>query len=121
MSLAFFRISALVSPIGLFVTFDKLGLDTASTSVELLVFVILFAIYLGSFYVYRKTIFTLFSIIFGTITFFLLVQWLIGSSFTYANSTKIFEYRFLVTGIVYCLLGYYFTSTSQKALTGVLY
>jgi hypothetical protein len=119
--LAFFLISALVNPIGLYVTLDKMGLDVNQTSVGLLIFLIVFAVYLASFYFLRKIIFTLFSVIFGTIVFFFAVQWLVGENLTSANITKVVEYRFLATGLAYMFLGYYFKTTSQKVLSGVLY
>jgi hypothetical protein len=121
LGLAFFLISALVNPIGLYVMFDKLGFDTGLASVGVLVFLILLVVYLGSYFIFRKTIFTLFSIVFGTALFFLLVQWMVGVNFTYADQSKIWEYRFLVAGMVYMLLGYYFKDTSESSLAGPLY
>ena len=119
--LAFFLISALANPIGLYVLLDKLGFDTAQTSIGVLIFLILLAAYLTSFYFFRKIIFTLFSIIFGTILFFFIVQWLVGDNLTSADVTKIVEYSFLATGLVYMFLAYYFKTTSQNSLTGTLY
>jgi len=120
-SQVFFLISALVSPVGLYVILDKLGLDVSTASVGVLVFLILTAIYLASFYLYRRTIFTLFSIIFGTILFHYVVGWIVGESLSSDNLVKVFEYRVLAIGLMYLCLGYYFKETSQKALTGVLY
>lgn len=119
--LGFFLISALVFPVGLFVSADKIGLNTETSSVGLLIFLILFCLFLGSFFVYRKIIFTLFTVIFGTISFFFLVQWMVGDNFRSDDMAKIWEYRFLVTGLTYMLLGYYLRETAQKALTGTLY
>jgi len=119
--LAFFLISALVNPIGLYVLFDRMGFDTGLASIGTLVFLILAAVYLGSYFMFRKTIFTLFSIVFCTILFFFVVQWLAGNSFTNSDMSKIWEYRFLVAGAAYMLLGYYFKDTSESSLTGPLY
>lgn len=120
-SLGFFLISALLAPLGLFILFDKIGLDTSTVSVSVLVFLICFSIFLASFYIFRKIIFNLFSIIFGTILFFVLIQWLVGENFTSSDMNKIWEYRFLVTGLSYMVLGYALRATTQKALSGVLY
>lgn len=120
-ALGFFLISAVVAPIGLYVTFDKMGLNTETSSSGLLIFLMLFVVYFASFHLYKRVIFTLFSIIFGTVSFFFLIQWLVGNNLTYNDVGKIWEYRFLVTGLSYMLLGYYFRETSQKSLTGTLY
>lgn len=120
-SLGFFLISALLAPLGLYILFDKIGLDTSAISVSVLVFLISFSVFVASFFIFRKIIFTLFSIIFGTALFFVLIQWLVGENFTYSDMSKIWEYRFLVTGLSYMFLGYAFRETTQKALTGVLY
>lgn len=119
--LAFFLISALVTPIGFYVLFNQLGLDTASAAIGLLVYLIAFVAFLASYFAFRQIIFTLFSIIFGTGVFFFLVQWLVGNNLASADLSKILEYQILVTGLAYMFLGYYFKQTTQRALTGVLY
>jgi len=67
---AFYFISALVMPLGLHVTFDVAGLDTGSHGVQSLVAGILLVTYLLSYYVYRKTLFTIFNVIFASWLFF---------------------------------------------------
>jgi len=60
---AFFFISALVMPFGLFVTFDKAGLDVGSNAIQTLITGILLLLYLTSYFVFRKKIFVVFDII----------------------------------------------------------
>lgn len=118
-SRAFYFISALVMPLGLHVTFHVAGLDTGSHGVQSIVSGILLATFLLSYFVNRKTVFTLFNIIFGTWLFFSFTSFIVGGrpGFDWEFSA----YRVLCTGLVYALLGYYFTTTSHRALTGALY
>lgn len=118
-SRAFYFISALVSPLGLYVTFDIAGFDLGRYGIQSLISGILLVTYLLSYVVYRKTVFTIFNVIFGTWLFFSFTSYLVGSNpyFTW----KFSAYRVLCIGLVYVLLGYYLTQTPQRALTGALY
>src|ERR1019366_1319816 len=46
---------------------------------------------------------------------------MVGSSLSYTDAEKVWEYRILVLGLAYMFLGYYLSQTSQKALSGVMY
>ncbi len=113
-------IAALVMPIGLFVIFDEAGYDIGDTGVQLTISLILFAVYLLSYIAFRTTIFTLFSLIFGTWLFFALTTFIIGDNPLF-RKLSFHEYRVLVVGLTYLLLGYYFSRGPRAALTGVLY
>lgn len=118
-SRAFYFISALVSPLGLYVTFDIAGFHVSSYGIQSLISGILLVTYLLSYVVYRKTVFTIFNIIFGTWLFFSFTSYLVGSNpyFTW----KFSAYRVLCTGLTYLLFGYYFAQTLKRALAGALY
>ena len=118
-SRAFYFISALVSPLGLYVTFDVAGLDAGSHGIQSLISGILLLTFLLSYFIDRKTVFTIFNIIFGTWLFFSFTSFLVGSNpyFTW----KFSAYRVLCTGLVYASLGYYFSQSDKRALTGALY
>ena len=118
-SRAFYFISALVTPLGLYVTFDVAGLDAGSDAIQSLTSGILLATYLLSYLIYRKTLFTIFNVIFGTWLFFSFTNYLIGSNPDF--DWKFSAYRVLSTGVVYALLGYSLAQTPQRALTGALY
>lgn len=118
-SRAFYFISALVMPLGLHVTFYVAGLDTGSHGVQSIVSGILLVTFLFSYFVNRRTVFLLFNIIFGTWLFFSFTSFLIGSRPNFGWEFS--AYRVLCTGLVYALLGHYFTTTSHRALTGALY
>jgi len=117
---AFYLISALVTPMGLYVLFDSAGFDIGSLGMQSLISGILFVTYLLSFVVFRKDIFTIFSIIFGTWLFFALTSFLVGDM-PHFDEFKFFEYRVLVAGLAYILLGYSFSKKEQYSLVGPLY
>lgn len=117
---AFFLISALVTPIGLHVVFNNAGMDTGSPEIQSLTSAILFITFLLSFFVIKKTIFALFSIIFGTWLYFAFTNLIINGSPT-AFDWNLFEYRALVASISYVLLGYSFSKNKLAPLTGFLY
>ena len=116
---AFHLISALVTPIGLYVVFDNAGLSTNSFGVQALISAILVAAYVASYIIYRKSIFALFGVIFGTWLFFSLTSMITDGS-SYLDTWQFYQYRILAAGITYMLLGYSFTKTSLAALSNFL-
>lgn len=119
LSRAFYFIAALVMPLGLHITFDIAGLDTASYGIQSLVSGILLTTFVLSYLINRKTVFALFNIIFGTWLFFAFTSFIVGNnpSFDWHFSA----YRVLCIGLTYGLLGYHCSRNLHKALTGVLY
>lgn len=117
---AFYLISALVAPIGLYVVFENAGFNISELGVQSLISGILFGTYLMSFIVFRKTIFTLFSILFGTWLYYSFTGLLIGDSL-YSGSNKFTQYQGLGAGLSYILLGYSFSKTERAPLRGFLY
>lgn len=117
---AFHLISALVTPLGLYVAFDNAGFDASGYGAQSLISGILLATYLLSYVVFRKSIFTLFSILFGTGLFFSFTSFLVGGN-PYFGSGEFFEYRVLVAGLTYMLLGYSFTQSEKAPLSNFLY
>ncbi len=119
LSRAFYFISGLVCPLGLRVTFDVAGLDVGTYGSQSLISSILLITYLLSFLIYRKTLFILFSTIFGTWLFFSFTSYLVGSNPSFG--WEFYAYRVLCAGLVYGILGYHFSTTRYRALTNVLY
>lgn len=117
---AFHLISALVTPMGLWVVFDNAGFDASSYGSQSLISGIMLGTYLLSLLVFRKNIFTLFSILFGTWFFFSFTSFMIGGG-AYFDNWKFYEYRVLVAGIAYMLLGYAFSKNERAPLSGFLY
>lgn len=116
----FFLISALVTPIGLYVVFDQVGMDTSSYSVQMLSATIMTGAYVASLLLFKRTVFALFSIIFGTWLYFSITGFMAGDS-QYLASWKFDAYRVLVAGLAYILLGYGLAKTKFTALRGFLY
>lgn len=115
---AFYLISALVAPIGLYVVFDNAGFDALSSSTQSIISWILFATYLLSYLVFRKNVLVLFSVIFGTWLYYAFMAYLFGKSLDWV---KHLEYLTLAAGLGYIFLGRYFSKSEKAALTGFLY
>jgi len=118
---AFFLISGMLAPLALNVTLHESGFDISSNSIQVLIFLVLTAIFFTAFYFYRQVILLFFGIVFATGIFHFLINMLVGNNLSYTDATKVWEYRILVLGLAYMFLGYYLYFTSQKALTGVMY
>ncbi|MDB5225026.1 MAG: hypothetical protein JWO43_648 [Candidatus Adlerbacteria bacterium] len=117
---AFYLISAIVMPIGLFVVFDNAHMNIGSSGVQAVISAILFVMYTASYTIFRKPVFMLFSIIFGT--------WLFNSSTSYLldqnaaiDPQKFTQYRALASGAAYILLGMSFAKGKLAPLSGALY
>lgn len=117
---AFYLISALITPMGLWIVFDNAGFDASSYGTQSLISGIMLGTYLLSLLVFRKNIFTLFSILFGTWLFFSFTSYMIGGG-AYFENWKFYEYRVLVVGITYMLLGYAFSKNECVSLSDFLY
>lgn len=117
---AFYLISALVLPIGLRVVFDNAGLDADSYGSQTLISGILLGMYAVSYVVFRKNVFTLFSILFGTWLFFSLTSYMVSSG-PYFEGWKFLQYRVLVAGLTYIVLGYAFSKNERAPLANFLY
>lgn len=117
---AFFLISALVIPLGLEVVFYQSGFNLSTPGTQSLISGILLTTYLLSFALFRKEIFALFSILFGSWFFSsianLLVEGQVGIDYW-----QFYQYLIWTLGCSYILLGYSFTKTKLSSLQGFLY
>ena len=91
-----------------------------SSSEKAIISGILLCMYLSSYVVFRKNIFTLFSIIFGTWLFFSLTSWMVSGGL-YFNDWSFYEYRLLAVGLAYMLIGYNFSKNKSVSLSKYLY
>jgi hypothetical protein len=117
-SRAFYFISALLTPLGLHVVFDYAGFDIGRYPTQSLISGILFGVYLFSYFAFKKDIFLVFNIIFGTWLFFSLTSLLVGGNPKLLKD--FFEYRVFLTGLSYISLGLFFRD-KKPALVGPLY
>ncbi len=120
-SQAFFLIAGCLAPLALNVAFKEWGMDISADSLQVLIYLILTSVFLGSLWFFRQTILLFFGIVFATALFHFLVNLVVGQNLLYENSEKIWQYTFLVEGLAWMLVGYYLKTTSFKAVTGVLY
>jgi hypothetical protein len=119
-SSAFYLISALTMPIGMWIVMNNAGINASSRGSLAIISGLVFATYFISYTVFRKNIFTLFSILFGTWFYYTLTNFMVGDS-VYFNTNKFHEYRTLLASLTYVLLGYSFTDTVRAPLKGFLY
>lgn len=104
---SFYFISMLLMPVGLHVVFDIAGFDIGTYQTQTLISGILLVYYMLSFIVFKKHLFTIFNIIYGTWFFFALSGYLVKVNPYFSGST-FNNYRILFVGISYLLLGYFF-------------
>ncbi|MEK7174500.1 MAG: hypothetical protein AAB759_02475 [Patescibacteria group bacterium] len=119
-SSAFFLISGLLVPFGLGVVFDAAGWDAGGSGVQALIAFLSLAMYFTSYLLMRQSIFIIFSVAYGTAFFFAFTDYFMGGS-PYLYSWHFNEYRVLIVGITYLLLGYYYSQTERRGLVGPLY
>jgi hypothetical protein len=118
-SSAFYLISALVLPVGLYVVFDNMSLDMHSAMTASLISGICLGVFSLSYILFRKNIFTLFSILFGTWFFFAFTDFLNNGN--YKDYQHFFEYRVLIVGLIYIIIGYIFAKGNKVSMSGFLY
>lgn len=117
---AFFLISALLLPVGLMVAYDEAGIRVSDIAVFIQISGILFAAYTVAYFVMRKNVLLTFAFIFGTCFFFAITNQMIRGAIT-IDYWSFINYRILLVGLTYMLLGYSFVGTDREALTGWLY
>lgn len=116
---AFHFVSALVAPMGIFVTLDIAGIKVDTAGIHSVIVALLFAVYLVSYLFNERNVFLVFSVIFGTWLFFGFTAFLLGGKpFTDWDFIK---YRWLIAGFSYIFLGYSFADTDKKELSPALY
>lgn len=120
LSQVFFFISALTMPAGLSITFDSAGWDMGSTLTHTMLSGTLFCVYGAAYWLFKKGVFNIFNIIFGTWFFFSFTDALITKS-TQTLSYKFDEYRVLAVGLSYVLIGYHFSRVRKHVLSKWLY
>lgn len=135
---AFFVIFGLVAPVGLAIVFNNGGYYLSTPAVQSFISAILCTACLVSGFAFSKkdssknssveTVFTLFSIIFGTWLFFAFTNFINISGIFFSSTfgfdggplwsdVAFIEYRVLAVGFIYCLLGDSFSEASRFPLS----
>jgi hypothetical protein len=116
---AFHLIGALLLPTGIYITMGVFDFVPTTVGWQMFISGILFAMYLISVLVFRTTVLTLFSVVYGTWFFYSTVSFMLGGAPILQDS--LYEYITLAVGVSYLLLGYSISTTSRMILTGPLY
>ncbi len=112
-------VAALVMPVALYVLFDAAGFDTGNAGVQTLMSLAAFGFFLLSYLAFRKNIFVLWSIFFGTWLFFALTGFMVGGNPIFG--WQFAAYRALAAGASYLLFGWGFSRGTHAPLSGFLY
>jgi hypothetical protein len=117
---AFFLISALALPVGLFVLASSAGLLAFAPEIQVSVTGLLLLVYGLSFRILGRSLFLVFSILFATWLFHALLSLLLERGGVYIQDLAFYE--LLAVGLSYLALGRHFTVVEKYArLTGLLY
>ena len=99
------------------VTYNEAGIDVDGMVEQIQIAGILFAAYLGGYVVIRKNVLLVFSFIFGT-WFFLAFSDLLVRGAPMLDDWQFVNYRVLMAGLVYMLLGYSFVGSEREQNAG---
>ncbi len=116
---AFFIIAGFILPVGLYVSVDLAGGDLSISSLRAMLSALCLGVFFISACYMRQTILVLFSILFGSLFYFDLAEWILYSSTGWIGDIN--TYVVMVLGVSYLLLGRYLESTLHRTLTGLLY
>ncbi len=116
---AFYFIAGLAGPLGIFVTMDVFGMDIDSAGSHTFVAAIVFSVNALSYYINRRNVFFMFSVLLGSWLFFALTTFLIGGR--PFDNWDFIKYRWLMAGLAHMFLGYALVDTDKKVLTPRLY
>ena len=109
----FFCLSALLSPLGFYIAFQQAGIRFSDPSLSSLVSCVLLAAYLASYFLYRRSLFVIFSVIFGTWFFYSFTAFL-ATGTSYMLIRHVAEYKSLAIGLSYLAFGYYFSKVQEN-------
>ena len=117
---AFSLISILVMPVGIYAVFDALHLSLRNNGQAILFELILLAIYIPARYAVKLRLYIVPITFFSTALFFSLAGSVIGP--VAGTSTVNFAaYRFLISGLSYILLGYYYTTKTDRIFAALFH
>lgn len=118
LSQIFFALAFILLPTGVLVTFHEFGYDVSSAGLQSFVSALLLAVAVASMLVYKRALFAVFAVAYGTWLFVALTEWLTQGAFIYSDSFT--EYRILIIGLSYLLLAHTFARKQWETLADVL-
>lgn len=110
---AFMLLSALLIPLGLFVTWDELGWNVESLTNQVKISALLAATYCAMYVLFRQTLLGIAALVFGTWFFFAITNWIAADAW-YLHTEPFNAYRVMGMGFCYMFLGHWRTSTHHS-------
>jgi uncharacterized membrane protein len=105
-SLPFFLLAGLLIPPGMYVLFDTLNIQGASIWIHTFIWGLSFIVFWFSESVFKKSILTFFTAVYGLLFFYAGTDWLFGQASTKLDYNY-FAYRVLIVGLVYLIIGHF--------------
>lgn len=118
---AFHIISAFLLPVGLFVTFDAAGINVRTSGIQSVTSGILLITYVLTYWVFKRDIFALFSVLFGTWFYYSVATYVAQDYQGRLRPDQFYEYLTLAAGAFHGFLGYFFATNKKPELAGWLY
>jgi hypothetical protein len=101
---AFYLLFNLVTPVGIYITLHEYSYTSDALTGSTIIYLAMFIATVVSIFISKQSLFRVFAIIFGSMLYFSETHTLLqGSSL---NTAEMLEYRFLLLGTSYLLLGY---------------
>lgn len=116
---AFFLAFALVTPFGVWVTFDSFHVQFPFFGYETIISCIMFIWFTASLLLLRINLFKVFAVISGSILYFGVTGDFLSKN-PVLDISSAYEYRFLLLGISYVLIGYSWKNTA-RTLSSCIY
>lgn len=116
---AFYLLSGLLLPLGLMITFRVYNVPLSQKSLDLVISMICFIVFMLSQLRSPRTLFQVFSILYATWLYFGAIEFLLYAGPVVIGDLN--QYELIALGFSYIFLGYYLNLSSSSALTAPLY
>jgi len=117
-STAFFIISMILIPLGIFITLYEAGYQIFSESTHMLWSAIITCICAASFVAFKRTFFLFFSFLWGTWLLYSTIFFFLGDI---VRADEIVAYIVMLVGVIHLSLGFFLERSSRQSLTSLLY
>jgi uncharacterized membrane protein len=116
-SAAFFLIAGLMLPLGLYITSIVYNIPIPQKSVDLLISLICFLVFLISLFLFRspRILFQFFSILYASCLYFSVIEFLLYGHSVFIEDLT--QYELIALGLSYIFLGYYLDISSPSPLS----
>jgi hypothetical protein len=120
-SRVFYVLSMILLPLGLAVTFDEAGLNVSGFTLNWIIAAITFVVAMASFYVYRWSMFLIFSALSATWFYYAFLGQIIDNN-PALYGYDMYQYLTMALGIGYLCVAYFFEkNTNRQSLASLFY